>query len=268
MGTGGFGLASDQLLGMKPVEVSLELNGWRILPPGSYKLNAVSARVFVRTNNNPLPTRCDMHSYGGRPITLRSNDVEFQVIKADPEWQVAQLAAAKAVLDAPGSATEKMKHAVGVLMFLDSEASTRELVRRFWSKDQPYGWDMGLGLFYSTYRAAAIEEMKSSLKDPRHPVTKDFVELLAAREMQGELKHRLPEREAISKEAWQKVYDADWAELQRRSAEYIAVAASVLRSKGGAAQAVTASELLESTPDATAETKAQWRRQLISSWDP
>ena len=269
---GPMGFASGQPLGLKPYAVNLELNGWRVLPPGTYKLTLASKRIFALTNNNQLPPRDNMLPFGGkpiggRPITLRSNTVEFQVVKADPEWQATQFSVLKRVLDAPDSTYEEKKHAVHVMRFLDTEASTRELARPFWSTEQPFGWDMLLGLFCSDHRAVAIQEMRAALKDPQHPVTKDFVELLAALEMQIEPKYRLPERETMSKEDWQKIYDADWAELQRRIAEYMAVAASALETKGGAAQAVSASELLVSTPDATPEMKAQWRRQLISSWD-
>jgi len=70
-----------------------------------------------------------------------SNEVTFQVLPAAPKWQAEQLTNALAVLDADhtkdtSSDIERTNQAVRVLRFLGSEASTRELARRFWFYDQ------------------------------------------------------------------------------------------------------------------------------------
>ena len=269
MGVGGgpFGLSGGQTLGVRPIDVDLELNGWRLLPPGSYQLSIVSRRVFAATRSNPLPTRDNMHPFGGKPITLRSNTVEFQVLKADPDWQAAQLAAAQKVFDSGGSTNEEKQHAIKVLMYLDTEASTRELARRFRSIDEPFAWEIRLGLFVSSYRAAAIQEMKAELKDPRHPITKDLVELLTAMELQSDPRYRLPDQGAVGRDAWTKAYDVAWTEYKRRVTEHLEEAASTLPARSGESRAVTASEVLIANPQAAPEAKAEWRRMLLSSWD-
>ena len=86
MGFIGGGLGGEQDLSRKPYPINLELNEWKSLPPGSYRLSIVSHRATVPTDNDPS-------GMGVPPIPLRSNVVEFQVVKADPEWQGEQLAA-------------------------------------------------------------------------------------------------------------------------------------------------------------------------------
>ena len=142
-----------------------------------------------------------------------SNEVKFQVVPATPEWQAKQLARALAVLDADHtkdtpSDIERSKQAVRVLRFLGSEASTRELARRFWfydrkRQDHPisaeypinpffYGyernqdyWDIKAGLLASPYRAVAIEELTAAIRDHQHPATRAMVETLALLEIQS-----------------------------------------------------------------------------------
>jgi hypothetical protein len=142
-----------------------------------------------------------------------SNEVKFQVLPATPEWQAEQLASALAVLDADHtkdtpSDIERTEQAVRVLRFLGSEASTRELARRFWFYDRQrqvhpisaeypinpffYGyersqdyWDIKAGLIASPYRAVAIEELTAAIHDPQHPATRAMVETLALLEIQS-----------------------------------------------------------------------------------
>jgi hypothetical protein len=148
--------------------------------------------------------------------TLRmgiSNEVTFQVLPAKPEWQAEQLASALALLDADHtkdtpSDIERTQRAMRVLRFLGSEASTRELARRFWFCDQKrqvhpisaeypinllfYGyertqdyWDIKAGLIASPYHAVAIEELTAAIHDPKHPATRAMVETLALLEIQS-----------------------------------------------------------------------------------
>ena len=148
--------------------------------------------------------------------TLRmgiSNEVTFQILPATPEWQAEQIAKALVVLDADHtkdtpSDIERTKQATRVLRFLGSEASTRELARRFWFYDQErqahpisaeypinpffYGyertqdyWDIKAGLIASPYRAVAIEELTAAIHDPKHPATRAMVETLALLEIQS-----------------------------------------------------------------------------------
>jgi len=78
MGFIGGGLGGEQDLNNKAYPINLELNEWKSLPPGSYRLSIVSHRVTVPTDNDP-------YGMGTPSVPLRSNDVEFQVVKADPD---------------------------------------------------------------------------------------------------------------------------------------------------------------------------------------
>ena len=260
MGFIGGGLGGQQDLSRKLYPINLELNEWKSLPPGSYRLCIVSHRATGPTDNDP-------YGMGTPPIPLRSNAVEFQVVKADPEWQGKQLAAAERALDSD-STGEDAKHAARVLRFLGSEAATRELARRFWSgNDQPFGWDLKFGLFGSPYRASAIEAMKAALKDPQHPVTQEFVQTLATLEMQSDPKYRLPKCDETNKEAWMKVRDAYFAAFNKQVADHMSGVGASLQGKVGKARAVSVSELLQSEVTLNPAAKVQLRQLLLASWD-
>ena len=262
MGFMGGGLGTEQGLSGKSYAINLELNEWKSLPPGSYRLSIVSHRVTVPTGNNPYG------GLGATPILLRSNEVEFQVVKADPEWQAAQLAAAERALDSPDPTGEDAHSAARVLRFLGSEAATRELARRFWSgNDQPFGWDLKFGLFGSPYRATAIAAMNAALKDPQHPVTQEFVQTLATLEMQSDPNHKLPKYDENNQEAWTKARDAYSAALDKQLAEHMSEAADALQNKTGQARAISVSELLQSEVPLSPAAKAQLRQMLLASWD-
>jgi len=135
--TGG-GLSSTwELRRQGPFVVNIELNEWKSLSPGSYHLRISGHRVSLPGENPEA-----------RPIPLQSNEVEFQVVEASAEWQAEQLSAAMHTLDSADPSSDEAKRAVKVLRFLGSEASTRELARRYWgSNAQPLGWDLKFGLF-------------------------------------------------------------------------------------------------------------------------
>lgn len=192
------GLSSELDVGTKPFSVNLELNEWKSVPVGSYRLSVVGHRVVIPSENGP-------YAPGAQPVPLRSNEVEFQVVEAEPAWQTAQLAAAESVLDSSDPSGEETKHAARVLRFLGSEPATREIVRRFWSSsDQPFGWDLKFGWYGSPFRSTVINAMKSALKDPQHPVTQDFVQNLATLELQADPKTKLPIFDEQNQEAWTK----------------------------------------------------------------
>lgn len=256
----GGGLYSEQDLGEEPFLVELEINEWQSLPPGTYHLSIVGNRVSLQRKDAQLGT-------DGTPVPLRSNTVEFQVERAEPEWQSDQLASAVRALDSPGSTTEEKKHAAHVLRFLGSEAATRELARRYWSGGQTYGWDMKFGLYGSRYRTIAIQEMKDAIKNPQHPVTTEFVDTLVTLEMQSDPKYRLPTYDTKNKETWEKARDAYSAEFARRTGEYMEEAADVAQTKSREAQAVSASELLQSGLPLTPEARTRWRQMLLASLD-
>ena len=261
MGFFGGGLGGEQDLSDKPYFVDLELNEWKSLPPGSYRLSIVSHRVTVPTDGSPSEPSV-------RSTPLRSNEVQFEVVKADPGWQGEQLAAAEGALDSADPTGDEAKHAARVLRFLGSEEATRELARRFWSgNEQPSGWDLKFGLFGSPYRAAAIAAMKAALTGPEHPITQEFVQTLATLEMQSDPKSRLPKYDENDVEAWTKARDPYSAAFDKKISDHLFEVAAAWQNKAGRARAVTVSELLQSDLVLNTGVRSQLRQMLLTSWE-
>ena len=179
----GGGLFSEQDPADQPFSVELQINEWLSLPPGHYHLSIVGNRVSMKVRGTESSTE-------GKAIPLRSNAVDFEVTSADPEWQAAQLTAAIRILDSPALAKDEREHAARVLRFLDSEGSTRELARRYWSGSEEFGWEFKLGLYGSPFRSVAIEAMKAALVDASHPITREFASTLVELEMLSDPKLR------------------------------------------------------------------------------
>jgi hypothetical protein len=159
---------------------------------------------------------------------------------------------------------DEKKHAARVLRFLGSEASTRELARRYSAGDNPFGWDFKFGLYGSPHRALAIQAMKEELSDPRHPVTNEYVSNLVTFEMQSDPKLRLPPYDPKQAEAWGRASAAHNAEFERRVKEYLQQASA--NGKNPEAQAATASEMLQSNVPLSPAARARWRQALLSNW--
>jgi hypothetical protein len=238
----------------------MELNEWKSLPPGSYRLRITGHRVSLPSENTKNPE--------ARTISLQSNEVEFQVVEASAEWQAEQLAASVHTLNSADPSSDEAKHAAKVLRFLGSEASTQELARRYWgSNDQPFGWDFKFGLFGSPHRTQAIESMKTALRDRRHPVTQEFLNNLALLEIQSDPKNQLPAYDDKNPEVWTRARDAHFAAINKLVAKYTAEAAARIQTKSGQARAVTVTELLQSDTPPSPMAQAQLVEMLVASWD-
>jgi hypothetical protein len=97
--------------------------------------------------------------YGRVSLTLRSNTIEFEVIKADSDWRDKQLQDATAAYQ--NTADDEQKKAARKLRFLNTKRSVETLAELFWGlNDQPGGWDLMFGLFGSPYSAEAIAAMQ------------------------------------------------------------------------------------------------------------
>jgi hypothetical protein len=257
----GGGLGGEHMLDQTPYIVNLELNEWKSLPPGSYRLRVVTHRLRVAAASNELGS-------GMMPVPLTSNTVQFQVIAATPEWQAEQLAGAVSVLDSPGSSVEQTAHAARALRFLGSESATRELARRFWAQnDQPHGWDFMFGLVASPHRATAIEGLKAATVDPGHAVTRELVQTLALLEVQSDPEYKLPPYDEKRKDVWLKQRDGKLAAYNKAVAEQLNRVAASLDTKSGQARAVTVNTLLTEVSDLSEATRARLRQSLVASWD-
>jgi hypothetical protein len=257
----GGGLGGEHILDQTPYIVNLELNEWKSLPPGSYKLRVVSHRVRVAAASNEPGS-------GMTPVPLTSNTVQFQVITATSAWQAEQLARAVSVLDSPVSSVEQTADAARILRFLGSDSATRELARRFWAQnDQPHGWDFMFGLVASPHRATAIEGLKAATADPEHAVTRELVQTLALLEVQSSPEYKLPPYDEKRKDAWSKQRDAKLGAYNKAVSEQLSRVAATLDTKSGQARAVTVNTLLMEVSDLSEAAHVRLRQLLVTSWD-
>jgi hypothetical protein len=211
----GGGLFSEQQLsrGSYANAIELELNEWQSLPPGSYTLSIIGNRVSIGKER-------DQKSWNNAAMPLQSNPVTFRVVRADPNWQAAQLAAAVKMLDSPNSSEDEKEHAARVLRFLGSEAATRELVRRYWAGQELHIWDWEAGLFGSPYRVVAIQEMRAALRGARSHFKEGFLDTLVTLELQSDRRYSLSQNDPKSTDIGAEPFDAYSAEHKRRIARY------------------------------------------------
>jgi hypothetical protein len=255
----GGGLGGSQIVGQTAFKTTMELNEWKALSPGTYRLRVQDNRIsLLAPTDSPGPF--------GAGVPVWSNSIYFKVIAADAEWQAQQLADAVQALDT--GSNDAAKHAARVLRFLGSEAATRELARRFWAlNDEPYGWDLMFGLIGSQYRTTAIESMKAAAVDPQHPVTREFMQTLALLEIQSNPEYQLPQFDEKRKDEWQEQLKKKTAAYNKLITENLDELTKKIESKTGEARAVSASTLLQEIPRNDPTTKAQLRRLLTQSWD-
>jgi hypothetical protein len=255
----GGGLGNEQQLSEKPFTATAELNEWRQPGPGHYQLYVVSHRVWRPPDpNEPTP-------YGRIGITLRSNTIEFDVTKADADWQTEHLQEATSAYQ--NAAAGQEKEAARRLRFLNSKASVQTLARMFWGlNDQPGGWDLMFGLVGSPYRADAIAAMQREINAPGHPITQDFMRILTKLQIDADSSWDPPAYDpahpSISPDFWNKRRERERDLMQTA----VTATAAALPAKTGQARALTVQALTESSDLLNATTAAQMRKQLIAVW--
>jgi hypothetical protein len=256
----GGGLGSTQELSEKPFTATAELNEWRQPGPGHYRLYVLSYRVW-----RP-PDPGETTPYGRVSPTLRSNTIEFEIIKADADWRDKQLHDATAAYQTAAD-DEQRKAAARKLRFLNTEPSVETLAKLFWGlNDQPGGWDLMFGLFSSPYRAEAIAAMEREIKGPDHPITQDFLHMLTKLQINADTSWNPPVYDPlhpeISQEYWRK-RQAHESELMQAA---IVPTLAALPQKTGRAHALTLQALAESSDLLNPTTVLQIRKQLIAAW--
>jgi len=220
--------AGHTVLKKNPFRLDLDLNEWKSLPPGNYRLVVETQRVSQVTSTGELV-----------PVLVRSNPVQFQVVDADSAWQDEQLAAAVKALDS-GSA-EQARHAARVLRFLGSEAATHELATRYWSLNrQANGWDMMFGLVGSTHRDMAIQEMRNAISDPQHPITRDFLRTLALLEaVAADPQFKAASNSAQTQEQYSQALQDETTAIDKLVTQHLAELSSTVAQKTGSALKVS-----------------------------
>jgi hypothetical protein len=170
-------------IGAGPLTIDLELNEWRSLPPGQYRLSIQSRRVYLGKEEGTVEL-----------VPVQSNWVTFQIVKAEPAWLTSAFSGAIRTLDSPTSTPDEKEHAARVLRFLDTEDASRELVRCFWnSSPENLEWaDLKFGLYGTPFRQTAIQEMRA-IWQSSHDATKNwfwFIDVLVNLELQSDPRFR------------------------------------------------------------------------------
>jgi hypothetical protein len=254
----GGGLGGIVALGATPSVAEIDFNEWKVLPPGQYRLRLRSHRVD-RAAAKDEPGSGDIH------VPLWSSVVEFRVTAATPEWEAAQLRVVAEALDSGDD--ERARRGARILRFLESEAATREMARRFVGRDeQPSLSDLRFGLIGSPHRQLAIDSLKAAIADPSRAITADLIGTLALLEVVSSPDYRMPALTESNRDAVIAQGARAREAYQRLVAQHAEEAMAALAQKTGAAQAGTVDALL-AAPASAAIDRAALRRMLVASWD-
>ncbi len=257
-GLGG-GLGNTQQLSEKPFTATAELNEWRQPGPGHYRLYVVSYRVW-----RP-PDPGEATPYGRVSLTLRSNTIEFEIVKADADWRDKQLQNDTAAYQ--NAAGDEQKKAARKLRFLNTKPSAETLAKLFWGlNDQPGGWDLMFGLFGSPYRADAIAAMQREINNPEHPITEDFLHTLTKLQINADSSWDPPASDSARPELWQDYWRRRQTHERELMQAAIAPTVAALPQKTSRAHALTVQALAESSDLLDASTASGVRKQLVIAW--
>jgi hypothetical protein len=264
--SGGFlggGLGTTRELDAAPFTAKAELNEWRSLAPGHYRVYAISYRVWRPPDPN------EQTPYGRVSETVRSNTVDLQVNPPDPSWQAEQLRSAVQTLAGAPSAEpgDAARRAARRLRFLNTQDSTRQLARLFWglNQQQPTGWDLMFGLYGSPYRKLAIDSMHDQIAAPDHPITSEFLSTLVNLQVSADPAWDFPSADEADPEAAAKFWERRRAHTQALLKAELEKAMAALPRKAGGARALTLNGLLMA--GGWDQTIAQTLRPaLIAAW--
>ena len=232
----GGGLGGARELSNEPQVMREELNEWIALDkPGHYFLYVTSGRVSRRAPNR------------AEALELRSNDLEFDIVAAEPAWQLQTLSTAVTTLNM-GSSTEAEKTAVlRVLRFLDTPASVHELVFRLGTRGDGSGWNEIAGLAGSRYQNLVVQELERQMSAPDIALTSDYLYILAKLKLQ--LDHdplpSYPQKDPEQQKVWNERTQAREKELKELLESLYERTAMLVASKRGEARAETVQTLLQ-----------------------
>jgi hypothetical protein len=254
----GGGIGSERVLDNKPLMAEAELNEWRTLAPGHYRVFAVSSRVW----RPPDPE--EQTPYGRISEVVRSNAIEIDIATPEPGWQAHQLQIAVQAL-AANRPSEDARHAARVLRFLNSRDSTVELARQFTGMNQPLAWELMAGLYGSPHRQLAIESMRAELVAPDHGITPLFISTLVRLQVAADPNWRAPTYDPSNPEKAKAYWETRRAhELELTKAE-LRSAVRALPLKRGPARALTLHAIL-ATGAVDEKLVQAVRPALIDAW--
>jgi hypothetical protein len=231
----GGGLGSSRGLSDEPQVMHEDLNEWVALDePGHYTLYVTTGRISRRG-----PTRDE-------PLQLQSNQLEFDVIAASPEWQEQTLASAVPVLDSTASSDDEKGEAIRVLRFLDSPRSIQELARQMGNLPEGRRFDCIAGLAGSLHQEQVVQELERQMNAPDTAITGDYLYTLAKLKLQ--LEHQplppYPEHDAQQQKIWRERMQEQEEQFTKLEDALFEKTAALVSTKQGRARAETVEALL------------------------
>jgi hypothetical protein len=255
----GGGLGGTRELTATPFVAEAELNEWRRLQPGHYRVYAISYRVW-----RPPDPR-EQTPYGRVSEMVRSNTVEFEVKPPDSDWQSDQLRSAMQTLAGSASA-EEARRAARRLRFLNTKDSTQQLAKMFCALNpqQSVDTDLMFGLYGSPYRQLAIDSMRVELAVPDHAIPNQFLETLVKLQVTADRSWDSPSSDPASAEQAQAFWTRRQAHMRELMKAEIQIVVAALARKTRRARALTLNGLLTAGGDRTLAEIV--RPALIAAW--
>jgi len=201
-------LSSFTTLSSVPSVVKIDLNEWlRFNRPGVYRLQARSSRVGL--------------FHESLPVALSSNEIELNVLPADPAWTAGEISDIRKILDSSASSAEQKTTAASRLRYLNTESSTAEMVPQLPdSADEPYHHALYQGLIESSFRKNAIKMLQQTLRGPATLVSWDAVDVLTTLTLVDEYQNQpMPEELSALQRSAQERRDRYSAVSARYAAE-------------------------------------------------
>jgi hypothetical protein len=206
----------------------LDLNQWvRFERPGHYRV------------------RGGFHATGAehQEVAFDSNEIELEIIAAESSWQAAQLRDNVAILNSiqekPDNQTfEARLDAARRISYLDTSDSVREAGRLLGTMDVQVSQILQTGLQASQDRDNVVAAMKTLLRTADEPVTRGFLDTLAALESWQQIP---PTAVPASASDARRRYEARAVSLEQLRREL----AGVIDQKQDGAQAISIKTLLD-----------------------
>lgn len=209
----GGGLFSMLRLGPEKQTIEIELNEWLELPPGNYTLRLIGYRAITGREEATA-------DWNKPAIPARSNQINFSIVDAEPDWQASQLAAAIRTLDSPAASREAKMHAQRIIRFLGTDAALQEAVRRFAATPNDAAtWEYDAAIWGAAQPERSIDLIKAELERNQGSSNKYLVWTLAELEIQSDPAQKQMRIESQSKDGASEL-DREANELNRRVQHY------------------------------------------------
>jgi len=239
IGTGEGLSAVPPPLSEEPRKMTFDLNEWfRFDQPGRFRLYVTAPRILKKGA---------MPSVNGADVT--SSIVEFEILPRDDEWAEQELQSITRLLDSSDPKMDRIP-VCRRLRFLNTEAASSEMIRRFGAPLDVCRYEYSTGLIGSAHRAFVVKEMERRLEASDQIVSNLYLFTLSHLAASLRQKEQLPSPTGRPNDEQQAKAAAEtrrkqWDSSQELQAQYTERLMSALPRKQGKARAIAVHTLLE-----------------------